>query len=194
MSRQVLSFFNAHFMVISHLLAIACLPLLARHIVSLAPQMADVLVLFAFCLSLYGVLGVQLFKGTLLYRCYGSDGQVLNEDAGVCPAQSEIGDGRNSICGAGETCRFYGTNPVSGTISFDNIFSALMTIFQCVTLEGWVDVMYAAIKVAGPLTALYFISLIALGAFYVLNLFLAVLVRADPCSWRTPPCYSLIAH
>ena len=143
--------------------------------------MADVLVLFGFCLSLFGVLGVQLFKGTLLYRCYEKgaplDGTAvpIDPDAGVCPPPTEVGEGRYTSCASTQECRFYGTNPVDGTISFDNILSALMTIFQCVTLEGWVDVMYAAMKVAGPATALYFILLIALGAFYVLNLFLAVL-------------------
>lgn len=45
---------------------------------------------------------------------------------------------------------------------------------------------YACIKAAGPLSTLYFISLIAFGAFYVLNLFLAVL-------WETY-CDSLMAE
>ena len=110
--------------------------------------MADVLVLFGFCLSLFGVLGVQLFKGTLLYRCYEKgaplDGTAvpIDPDAGVCPPPTEVGEGRYTSCASTQECRFYGTNPVDGTISFDNILSALMTIFQCVTLEGWVDVMY----------------------------------------------------
>ena len=26
--------------------------------------------------------------------------------------------------------------------NFDNIFYAFLTIFQCITLEGWTDIMY----------------------------------------------------
>ena len=37
---------------------------------------------------------------------------------------------------------YYGENPVHGTISFDSIGWAWVTLFQCVTMEGWVDVMY----------------------------------------------------
>ena len=37
---------------------------------------------------------------------------------------------------------YYGENPVHGTISFDSIGWAWVTLFQCVTMEGWVDIMY----------------------------------------------------
>jgi hypothetical protein len=33
-------------------------------------------------------------------------------------------------------------NPNFGSTSFDNILWAWLTIFQCISLEGWVDVMY----------------------------------------------------
>lgn len=33
-------------------------------------------------------------------------------------------------------------NPFQGSISFDNIFYAWITIFQVISLEGWVDIMY----------------------------------------------------
>jgi len=31
-----------------------------------------------------------------------------------------------------------------GMTNFDHIFSAFLSIFQCITLEGWVDLMYMA--------------------------------------------------
>lgn len=34
-------------------------------------------------------------------------------------------------------------NPTFGLISFDNILWSWLTIFQCVSLEGWTEVMYA---------------------------------------------------
>ncbi|KAJ1615605.1 Ion transport protein-domain-containing protein, partial [Pavlovales sp. CCMP2436] len=72
-------------------------------------------------------------------------------------------------------CRL-GSNPFNGAVSFDSINAAFLTIFQCITLEGWVDVMYLEMDAVGPAACVYFILLIILGALFVLNLFLAVIV------------------
>jgi hypothetical protein len=32
--------------------------------------------------------------------------------------------------------------PHGGIINFDNIFFAMITVFQCITMEGWTDVLY----------------------------------------------------
>jgi hypothetical protein len=34
-------------------------------------------------------------------------------------------------------------NPNNGMTNFDNIVWAWVTIFQCLTTEGWTDIMYA---------------------------------------------------
>jgi len=54
--------------------------------------------------------------------------------------------------------------------------AALLTLFQMVTLEGWVEVMDAALE-AHPLGWIYFVSFILLGTFVVLNLFIAVVIN-----------------
>ena len=74
-----------------------------------------------------------------------------------------------------QACKYYGVNPLHGVISFDDIGSAWMTIYQCVTLEGWTDVLYMTSRVEGIASGIYFVSLVVFGSFYVLNLFLAVL-------------------
>ena len=128
----------------------------------------------------------QPLNATALARADGRYGvEPLDEDDYVC---SDAGSpGGQGTCSDGESCLYYGYNPARGTMSFDSILPACMTIFQCVTLEGWVDVMYTAMEVAGPLSSLYFISLISLGAFYVLNLFLAVLWdTCAPPPWPLP--------
>ena len=58
-----------------------------------------------------------------------------------------------------QACRFYGGNPWYGTISFDNILAAWVTIFQCVTLEGWTDVLYATSRPAGIGAGFFFVAL-----------------------------------
>ena len=87
------------------------------------------------------MLGVQLFKGSLLYRCHPDNAtrDIDGEEAAVCAPPVA---GEPSGCDAGSSCVYYGENPVHGTISFDSIGWAWVTLFQCVTMEGWVDVMY----------------------------------------------------
>jgi voltage-gated sodium channel len=51
------------------------------------------------------------------------------------------------------------------------------TLFQIITLEGWVDVMEPIVSNLGPLYWLYFASFILVGTFIVINLFISVIVR-----------------
>jgi hypothetical protein len=59
--------------------------------------------------------------------------------------------------------------------SFDNILWAWVTIFQCVTQEGWTDVMYAIQDAISPWVWIYFVAIILFGSFFIINLALAVL-------------------
>ena len=54
--------------------------------------------------------------------------------------------------------------------------AAFLTLFQMVTLEGWVEVMEAAME-ATPFAWIYFVSFVMLGTFVVLNLFIAVVIN-----------------
>ena len=42
----------------------------------------------------------------------------------------------------GSHCGEYWEGPNYGITSFDNIFLAMLTVFQCITMEGWTDVLY----------------------------------------------------
>jgi len=54
--------------------------------------------------------------------------------------------------------------------------AALLTLFQIVTLEGWVDVMETAME-ALPWAWVYFVSFVLIGTFVMLNLFIAVVIN-----------------
>lgn len=54
--------------------------------------------------------------------------------------------------------------------------ASLLTLFQIVTLEGWVDVMEKALEVR-PWAWIYFVSFVLIGTFVVLNLFIAVIIN-----------------
>lgn len=53
---------------------------------------------------------------------------------------------------------------------------SFLTLFEILTLEDWVDILYIAIDV-NPLYGIYFISFIVIGTFIVINIFIGVIVR-----------------
>ena len=53
---------------------------------------------------------------------------------------------------------------------------ALLTLFQMLTLEGWVEVQDAVLS-AYPLAWVYFISFVFIAVFVVVNLFIAVVIN-----------------
>lgn len=57
-----------------------------------------------------------------------------------------------------------------------NLGAALLTLFQLVTLEGWVEVMQKAMELH-PWAWVYFISFVLIGTFVMLNLFIAVVIN-----------------
>ncbi|KAM9336088.1 voltage-dependent T-type calcium channel subunit alpha-1G [Symphorus nematophorus] len=66
-------------------------------------------------------------------------------------------------------------NPFKGAINFDNIFYAWIAIFQVITLEGWVDIMYFVMDAHSFYNFIYFILLIIIGSFFMINLCLVVI-------------------
>ncbi|CAF1075761.1 unnamed protein product, partial [Didymodactylos carnosus] len=73
-------------------------------------------------------------------------------------------------------CREHWEGPNKGITSFDNIGYAMLTVFQCITMEGWTQILYWTNDAVGTyFNWLYFIPLIILGSFFMLNLVLGVL-------------------
>lgn len=71
-------------------------------------------------------------------------------------------------------CAYYG-NPWQGTLGFDNIMLSMFNIFQCITLEGWTDMMYT-IRESEQTWAydILFLMCVVIGAMVILNLMVAV--------------------
>ena len=54
------------------------------------------------------------------------------------------------LCPANESeCKSYWEGPNYGITSFDNIGFAMLTVFQCITMEGWTTVLYYVSQVVG---------------------------------------------
>lgn len=46
------------------------------------------------------------------------------------------------LCPDGTMCRPYWLGPNYGITQFDNILFAILTVFQCITMEGWTELLY----------------------------------------------------
>jgi len=136
----------------------------------------------------YSILGAQLFQGMYQRRCVNALGLPyepampimapyvspyycsLPKDKGVntCPPPAN---------GTFGTCVETGTssNPGQGFGSFDNTPSAWLLIFQMITASEWSKLMFGAVDAYSPMSAIYFVPLVFMGRFFLINLFLIVI-------------------
>lgn len=54
------------------------------------------------------------------------------------------------LCEGDTECREYWPGPNFGITNFDNILFAILTVFQCITMEGWTDILYNVSAQAVP--------------------------------------------
>lgn len=68
-------------------------------------------------------------------------------DPHPCDEGNEAGEISGFNCstleGGNYTCKTDWDGPNSGITNFDNFGLAMLTVFQCITLEGWTDVLYS---------------------------------------------------
>ncbi|KAM7115259.1 voltage-dependent L-type calcium channel subunit alpha-1C isoform 4-T4 [Molossus nigricans] len=131
--------------------------------------------LVLFVIIIYAIIGLELFMGKMHKTCYNQEGiaDVPAEDD-PSPCALETGHGRQ--CQNGTVCKTGWDGPRHGITNFDNFAFAMLTVFQCITMEGWTDVLYWMQDAMGyELPWVYFVSLVIFGSFFVLNLVLGVL-------------------
>lgn len=76
------------------------------------------------------MFSVKIFKeGDGQTPCYGDDGDVAPSGAHTCNVNVSV-------------CREDWEGPNFGITSFDNIGYAMLTVFQCITMEGWTNILY----------------------------------------------------
>merc|ERR1719471_2858767 len=128
--------------------------------------------LVLFVIIIYAIIGLEMFSGLLHKTCFNKvTGEMVDEDdPTLC--------GGNYQCdeAAGHECREFWEGPNFGITNFDNFGLSMLTVFQCVTLEGWTDVLYwVQDSMGNTWQFIYFVSMVVLGAFFVMNLILGVL-------------------
>uniref|UniRef100_A0A665UGQ7 Ion transport domain-containing protein n=1 Tax=Echeneis naucrates TaxID=173247 RepID=A0A665UGQ7_ECHNA len=163
------------------------------------PMLGNVLLLCFFVFFIFGIIGVQLWAGLLRNRLENESCEEDDERPFICSLASDNGimscsdvparrEGGRTCCldkedaGAGEAmglcinwnqyytrCHTGNSNPHKGAINFDNIVYAWIVIFQVITLEGWVEIMYYVMDAHSFYNFIYFILLIIVSITSILH-------------------------
>ncbi|KAM8934722.1 voltage-dependent N-type calcium channel subunit alpha-1B isoform 2-T2 [Pelodytes ibericus] len=136
---------------------------------AMVPLLQIGLLLF-FAIVMFAIIGLEFYMGKFHKACFPKDS---DEPVGDFPCGEEL---PARLCDNDTECRPYWKGPNFGITNFDNILFAVLTVFQCITMEGWTDILYNTNDAVGSMwNWLYFIPLIIVGSFFMLNLVLGVL-------------------
>uniref|UniRef100_A0AAG5DSR0 Sodium channel protein n=1 Tax=Anopheles atroparvus TaxID=41427 RepID=A0AAG5DSR0_ANOAO len=161
-------------------------------------NLRDVIILTMFSLSVFALMGLQIYMGVLTQKCIkkfpldGSWGNLTHEnwenfnnndtnwfysetgDIPLCGNSSGAGQcDEDYICLQG-----YGKNPNYGYTSFDTFGWAFLSAFRLMTQDYWENLYQLVLRSAGPWHMLFFIVIIFLGSFYLVNLILAIVAMS----------------
>ncbi|XP_035376128.1 voltage-dependent L-type calcium channel subunit alpha-1D-like [Electrophorus electricus] len=149
------------------------LQVVVNSIIKALVPLLHVSLLVLFVIIIYAIVGLELFLGKMHATCYYKDTDILvDEEPAPC-----VKSGPGHMCTLnGTECRDGWVGPNNGITNFDNFLFAMLTVFQCITMEGWTNVLYWMNDAMGmELPWLYFVTLVIFGSFFVLNLVLGVL-------------------
>ncbi|XP_074861978.1 voltage-dependent L-type calcium channel subunit alpha-1C isoform X12 [Carettochelys insculpta] len=152
------------------------LQVVLNSIIKAMVPLLHIALLVLFVIIIYAIIGLELFMGKMHKTCYSTTSGLIDpsgdEEASPCALPSAHG----RQCPNGTECRGDWEGPKHGITNFDNFAFAMLTVFQCITMEGWTDVLYWMQDAMGfELPWVYFVSLVIFGSFFVLNLVLGVL-------------------
>ncbi|KAM6948713.1 voltage-dependent R-type calcium channel subunit alpha-1E [Aplochiton taeniatus] len=139
---------------------------------AMVPLLQIGLLLF-FAILMFAIIGLEFYSGKLHHTCLPADDILDNETVDASEVEFACGVRR---CPEKYNCNGSWIGPNDGITQFDNILFAVLTVFQCITMEGWTAVLYNTNDALGfTWNWVYFIPLIIIGSFFVLNLVLGVL-------------------
>uniref|UniRef100_A0A8C9NQG8 Sodium channel protein type 2 subunit alpha n=1 Tax=Serinus canaria TaxID=9135 RepID=A0A8C9NQG8_SERCA len=169
-------------------------------------KLSDVMILTVFCLSVFALIGLQLFMGNLKNKClfwpsknstsfemhvlpffngtefdwaaYINDESHFYRPEGtkdflLCGNSSDAGK-----CPEEFICVKAGKNPNYGYTSFDTFSWAFLSLFRLMTQDYWENLYQLTLRAVGKSYMIFFVVVIFLGSFYLINLILAVVAMA----------------
>ncbi|XP_075226668.1 sodium voltage-gated channel paralytic [Lycorma delicatula] len=160
-------------------------------------NLRDVIILTMFSLSVFALMGLQIYMGVLTQKCIknfpedGSAGNLTDANWFKWVSNDTNWDGEENdypLCGnssgagqcpPGYTClQGFGKNPNYGYTSFDTFGWAFLSAFRLMTQDYWENLYQLVLRSAGPWHMLFFIVIIFLGSFYLVNLILAIVAMS----------------
>ncbi|XP_026864507.2 voltage-dependent L-type calcium channel subunit alpha-1C isoform X19 [Electrophorus electricus] len=155
------------------------LQVVLNSIIKAMVPLLHIALLVLFVIIIYAIIGLELFMGKMHRTCFfirdGQKGAIAEEKPAPCAPNSSA-HGRHCSPPNITQCYMGWEGPNDGITNFDNFAFAMLTVFQCITMEGWTDVLYWVNDAVGNSWPwLYFVTLIIIGSFFVLNLVLGVL-------------------
>uniref|UniRef100_A0A8C5GYN5 Sodium channel protein n=1 Tax=Gouania willdenowi TaxID=441366 RepID=A0A8C5GYN5_GOUWI len=157
-------------------------------------KLSDVMILTVFCLSVFALIGLQLFMGNLRQKCVFwpinmTEVLVLSTWESVSVLKQNrflvLFDHNNLFlcglfrkCPEGFTCMKAGRNPNYDYTSFDSFGWAFLTLFRLMTQDFWENLYMLTLRAAGKTYMIFFVLVIFVGSFYLVNLILAVVAMA----------------
>uniref|UniRef100_A0A8C1FQY4 Voltage-dependent P/Q-type calcium channel subunit alpha-1A n=1 Tax=Cyprinus carpio carpio TaxID=630221 RepID=A0A8C1FQY4_CYPCA len=136
---------------------------------AMIPLLQIGLLLF-FAILMFAIIGLEFYMGKFHTTCFDKITDEIREEF-PCGKEAPA-----RTCPNGTECKQYWIGPNYGITQFDNILFAVLTVFQCITMEGWTDLLYYSNDASGSAwNWMYFIPLIIIGSFFMLNLVLGVL-------------------
>lgn len=168
-----------------------------RGIKQAVPQLINVCTMLVYFWVLFGVLGVQSFRGSFRRQCVWTNAndptdQYVNEmqfcgghlDPVTGKAKNYVfADGtegptsKGFLCPRNSKC-VSNTNPYNGRVSFDNIVNAMELVFVIMSANTFTDLMYYTMDSDEMAASLFFIVAIFVLTIWMMNLLIAVLVSS----------------
>uniref|UniRef100_A0A8C0VUK3 Sodium channel protein type 2 subunit alpha-like n=1 Tax=Cyanistes caeruleus TaxID=156563 RepID=A0A8C0VUK3_CYACU len=156
-------------------------------------KLSDVMILTVFCLSVFALIGLQLFMGNLKNKClfWPKKNSTAFEEH-VVPYFNVLSEicvwivlplflfffPSPSKCPEEFICVKAGKNPNYGYTSFDTFSWAFLSLFRLMTQDYWENLYQLTLRAVGKSYMIFFVVVIFLGSFYLINLILAVVAMA----------------
>ncbi|XP_044762297.1 voltage-dependent calcium channel type A subunit alpha-1 isoform X11 [Coccinella septempunctata] len=162
---------------------IPSLQVVLKSIIKAMAPLLQIGLLVLFAIVIFAIIGLEFYSGALHRTCYSlyDIDQIVKEGEAEVPCNTDnetlaLNQGSNWCRDGNSVCLERWQGPNHGITSFDNIGYAMLTVFQCITMEGWTNILYQMNDAVGSMCNwMYFVPLIVLGSFFMLNLVLGVL-------------------
>ena len=141
-----------------------------QSLINAIPDIGNVMVVSVLFLLLFAILGTNMYKG-LFYHCL----------------MDEVPEALQELVVDKFDCMDYGGEWVNKDQNFDGVLASIITLFNVMTTEGWIGVMWDAVDASAidkiPIVNSsyiqvgFFILFMIFGSLFILNMFVGIVIN-----------------